>query len=174
MKNYNLSQFKTVLLFVIIFTSGLVTGNAFNSINTESPTTNIINGNFVGIDIFDKASPSDIIKQENIHVYNDKIVIEVKNPEWAMFTDTNSMDPVFDKGANALQIIPTTEEQIQVGDIISFTTNKIDGTIIHRVIETGYDDNGWYAFTKGDNNPEADTGKRRFSDIKKLLIGIIY
>ena len=174
MKDYNLLQFQTVLLFAIVFTLGWVTSNAFDSINTENPTNSIISNNFIGVNVFDKASPSDIIPQENIHVYNDKIIIEVDNPEWAMFTDTNSMDPVLDKGANALQIIPKNEEQIQVGDIISFTTDKIDGTIIHRVIETGYDDSGWYAFTKGDNNPEADTGKRRFSDVKKLLIGIIY
>lgn len=169
----NKNQFQSLITFVIVFILGWTLNETFDSIRTESPNS-LISGNVIGVDVTDKYSPSDIVKQEDIQVYSDKIIINVDNPQWAMFTDTNSMDPVFDKGANALQIVPESEKKIDVGDIISFTTEYDDATIIHRVIETGYDNNGWYAITKGDNNPNVDQGKRRFKDVKKLLIGVIY
>jgi hypothetical protein len=160
-----------IFVLMTVFALGWFLHSAFASLNAEKPmdiTGNIINSNL------ERASPSDSIPESNIHVYNDKIVIDVDDPEWATFTDTNSMDPVFDKGSNALQIVPKNESQIQVGDIISFTTRYDSGVIIHRVIKIGYDEEGWYAITKGDNNPFNDPGKTRFKDIKKLLIGIIY
>ena len=49
-----------------------------------------------------------------------------------------------------------------------------DGTIIHRVIDTGRDKEGTYYITKGDNNPVKDSEKVRFNQIKGLLIAIIY
>jgi len=123
----------------------------------------------------ERFSPSDIISEEHIRVQEDRIIIMVDNPQWAMFTNTNSMDPVFDEGSHALQIVPTSSEDISVGDIISYeTTDNTNRVIIHRVVEIGQDKEGWYAVTKGDNNPIEDPEKVRFIQVKKLLIGIIY
>jgi hypothetical protein len=171
--NNKLHKIRTTIVFIIIFMLGWLLNDAFSSMNIERPST-LVTGNFIGVDITNRPSPSDIIKQENIHVFSDRIIIYVDNPQWAMFTNTKSMDPVFDKEANALQIVPKSIEQINIGDIISFTSDFDDGIIIHRVMETGYDDDGWYALTKGDNNSYLDKGKRRFKDIKKILFGIIY
>ncbi|MCB9359472.1 hypothetical protein H6503_06065 [Candidatus Woesearchaeota archaeon] len=155
---------------ILIFAVGWFSHDVISSINDESPS--VISSQILFASNEERASPSDIIPEDKIHVLNDKIIIEVENPEWAKFTDTNSMDPVFDIGANALQIVPESYKQIGVGDIISFSTSS--GVIIHRVIETGIDDDGWYARTKGDNNAYADPGKVRFDQVKKLLIGVIY
>lgn len=122
----------------------------------------------------DKASPFDRISEEHIRVYSDKVVIYINNPEWAGFDDTNSMDPVIDKGANAIQIIPQSTDDIHVGDIISYESAYADGVIIHRVIEISSDEDGWYCIAKGDNNPSQDPGKIRFSQIKKVLVAVIY
>lgn len=84
------------------------------------------------------------------------------------------MDPVIDIGANAIQIVPDSEEMISPGDIISYTTRLAEGTIIHRVVETGYDEAGWYAITKGDNLRSPDPEKVRFSHIKRVLVAVIY
>jgi hypothetical protein len=160
-------------VIIIVFMLGWGIGGAFQNMGAEMPspiTGMIAMGGFSN----DKLSPSDIIPEEKIHVYRDKIIIEVDDPEWAKFADTKSMDPVFDKGANALQIVPKSHDQIKTGDIISFTTDYQSGVVIHRVIEIGTDEEGWYAITKGDNNPYKDPGKVRFKDIKKLLFGIIY
>ena len=121
---------------------------------------------------FEVASPKDRIPESNILVYPDQVILNVKNTQWSRFTDTNSMDPVIDAGANALQIVPQTPEEIQIGDIISYETEY--GTIIHRVKQISYDEQGWYAVAKGDNNPTEDPFRIRFSQIKRVVVGIIY
>ncbi len=120
------------------------------------------------------ASPSDRITEDQIHVYNSRIIIDLENAEWASFTDTNSMDPVIDAGSNAIEIIPKVPEDIHIGDIVSYESEYADGVIIHRVIQIGNDDGGWYAVMKGDNNPEKDPGKIRFSQIRRVVVAIIY
>lgn len=122
----------------------------------------------------DKSSPSDWIKESQIKVYDDKVVIEIEGAQWARFTDTKSMDPMLDSSANAIEIVPKTAASIKVGDIISFNTEYTDGTIIHRVIEKGTDEDGIYFITKGDNNANADPGKVRFSQVQRVLVAIIY
>jgi Fe-S-cluster formation regulator IscX/YfhJ len=42
------------------------------------------------------------------------------------------------------------------------------------VIETGEDSNGWYAIFKGDNNPIRDPSKVRFSQIRRIVVAVIY
>jgi hypothetical protein len=123
---------------------------------------------------YEEASPSDHITENKIHVYSDKIVIDVANASWASFADTNSMDPTLDTGANSIEVEPQNQDEIKVGDIISFSTDYTAGIVIHRVVSIGYDEQGAYYITKGDNNPTADPGMRRFSDIRGIVIGIIY
>jgi signal peptidase I len=119
----------------------------------------------------DIASPKDRIKEDDIIVLNDRIVIAIPNAFLARFTDTNSMDPVLDAEANAIEIVPKGPEDIAIGDIIAYQAD--DGIIVHRVVEIGYDESGWYAITKGDNNAVVD-GKIRFDAIKGIVVAIIY
>lgn len=120
----------------------------------------------------EKFAPQDFIKEEQIMVYDDKIVIDVSNVTWAGFESTGSMTPTLSEDANALEIEPLSPEEIKKGDIISYETS--DGIIIHRVVEIGEDEQGWYALTKGDNNKLNDPYKVRFSQVQRLLIGILY
>ncbi len=120
----------------------------------------------------EKPSPSDWITEEKIHVYKDRIVIDVHDARWAKFTDTNSMDPLFDETANTLKLMPGKPEDIGVGDIISYRTDNT--VIIHRVVKTGYDEQGWYAITKGDNLSAQDPGRVRFGQITGVSFAIIY
>ena len=119
-------------------------------------------------------SPSNRIKKEQIHVYSDKIIIDLANAQWAQFTDTNSMDPVLDIEANSFEIIPSSTDDIHVGDIISYKPESFKGLIVHRVVETGQDSKGWYVITKGDNLAKPDPEKVRFEQISGVLVGIIY
>lgn len=120
------------------------------------------------------ASPEDYISEDDIHVLSDKVVIDIDNPQWARFTDTNSMDPVLDYGTNAIQIIPQTPDQIKIGDIISYQLHGSDSVIIHRVISKGIDDEGDYFVLKGDNNAQSDPNNVRFSQIKRKVVALIY
>lgn len=146
---------KYLILFLAVFLL-VVFVNAYANNNSDMP------------------SPFDRISEEHIKIYSDRVIIYINNPEWAGFDDTNSMDPVIDKGANAIQIIPESTDDIHVGDIISYESEYADGVIIHRVISIGSDEEGWYCIAKGDNNPSQDPGKIRFNQIKKVLVAIIY
>ncbi|MBT4351648.1 hypothetical protein HOD20_03910 [archaeon] len=149
-----------------------------NSKNSNLITRTLGDGPNLG-SLFDfgneeKASPQDWIPEDKIHVYKDKVIIDIDDPQWSTFTDTNSMDPVIDQGANAIQVVPKSPSQIDVGDIISYTSKYTTGTIIHRVVEIGEDKDGWYAVMKGDNNSQKDPGKVRFDQILRVVVGIIY
>ena len=121
----------------------------------------------------EKASPSDWVKENQIHVYNDKVVIDLENAKWGKFTDTNSMDPVLDINCNSIELVPEKPEQIEEGQIVTYKSEYADGVIIHRVIQKGQDEQGTYFTLKGDNNSAADPGKVRFNQIETVVVGIL-
>lgn len=130
--------------------------------------------NEVTSSLFDKPSPGDWIKEDQIYIYQDRIVIFLPNPTVSFFADTNSMDPSIDFTANGIEIKPQSPEQIQVGDIIVFKPNlNKNEYIVHRVIEIGTDELGWYCITKGDNALQND-GKIRWPQVEAVMVIIIY
>ena len=116
-------------------------------------------------------APFDFIKKNQIEVYSDRIVINVKDASISEYAPTGSMKPILDENSNGIRIIPKSEEDIHIGDMISFEQNN--ELIIHRVVYKGKDENGTYFITKGDNNLINDE-KIRFKDIRYITIGIIY
>lgn len=126
---------------------------------------------FVG----EKPSPHDWVSQFDIHVERNRFWVAAPQGyelQWNVLADTNSMDPLLDESANAIQIVPQDARDIHIGDVISYETEF--GIIIHRVVNIGQDENGWYAITRGDNVPIADPVRVRFSQIRRVLIAIVY
>ena len=121
----------------------------------------------------DKLSPQDYITEDQIWIQKNRVVINVKDASWARYTDTNSMDPLLDIGANGIEIIPVCEE-ILPGDVIVYEPRFIDGLIVHRVIEKNIDEDGLYFKLKGDNARNPDPEKVRCDQIKYQLIAVIY
>ena len=119
-------------------------------------------------------SPGDHIKEEQIHVYNDRVVIDVAGATWASFSDTNSMDPFLDERSNSIEIKPDAPESIKEGDIISYYSSITGDLLVHRVISVDIDDSGVYYILKGDNNNIRDPEKVRFNQVHGVLVGIIY
>jgi signal peptidase I len=117
------------------------------------------------------ATPSDWIEEEDILLYDDRIVLNIKNATVSNYVATGSMRPVFDEGANGIRVVPSSEDDIEVGDIVSYGYN--DGLIVHRVVEKGQDKNGVYFVVQGDNSLVND-GKIRFEDIEYVTIGVLY
>ncbi len=150
---------KTILIAVILIFFSIIT---FTSHSAEVP---------LGPNN-ERPSPHNHIPEKNIIVYDNKVVIFIPGVSWTSYKDTNSMDPVLDKEANGLEIVPESPENIYIGDIVAYEAPE--GLIVHRVIEKGEDEQGVYFILKGDNNPEPDPGKIRFEQIKYLLVGIIY
>ena len=159
---------KQIISLMLAFMLGLIMNEAYSGINSlEMPLSTVKAGPEID-------SPSDWIKEEQIKVYSNRVIIEIDDPEWASFTNTNSMDPVIDETSHAIEIVPKSTDGINAGDIISYKSDYAEGTIIHRVTKTGYDKEGWYCIAKGDNNPTTDPGKIRFNQIKRILVAIIY
>ncbi|MDH3353501.1 MAG: hypothetical protein OEL87_03570 [Nanoarchaeota archaeon] len=119
----------------------------------------------------DNVMPSNWISEDNITVFKDMIVLRVLNATISDYADTGSMKPLLDKGANGIRITPKNENEINVGDIVSYKFKDI--LVVHRVVEKGTDDKGIYFITQGDNNILSD-GKIRFDDIEYVTIGIIW
>jgi signal peptidase I len=119
-------------------------------------------------------SPSDHVFEDQIHIYGDKVVIEVPEAKWASFTDTNSMDPFLDETSNSIEIQPKTPADIKSGDIISYYSSITGDLIVHRVVAVELDQDGVYYILKGDNNPSRDPEKVRFDQVHGILVGIIY
>ena len=117
-------------------------------------------------------SPNDWVKENQIHVYPNRVILDLKDATWASFANTNSMDPFIDEKSNAIEILPDSANEIQIGDVISYQTNY--GVIIHRVIDKSKDSQGIYYIVKGDNNPFTDAIKVRFSDVKGVVVAVIY
>ena len=117
-------------------------------------------------------SPSDWIKEKQIKVYPNQVVITVNQPTWASFTNTNSMDPFIDEDSNAIEIKPKSALDIKVGDVISYQTKY--GIIIHRVVKVDQDEKGIYYLAKGDNNKLTDPAKVRFKDVVGVVVAVIY
>ncbi len=164
------------MLLFLVFLLGWATSNLYTEAYAENYEINFdaTEGFQTFIVAKERLSPQDRVKEDQIHVYDDSVVIRIDNPEWSTFTDTNSMDPIIDKGANAIHIVPASEEEIQLGDIVAYESSHRGGTIIHRVVETGFDESGKYFIMKGDNNLEPDPGKVRFAQIKRVLVAVIY
>jgi hypothetical protein len=175
---------RNILLFVLIFALGATSASLIyevGKITSEKPLDVIANPVQSISDTFaaategkapEKISPADHIKENQIKVYDDKIELDIKNAVWSRFADTNSMDPFFDQEANGIEIKPNSEDDIQIGDVISYQNGN--DVIIHRVIKKDADENGTYFTVKGDNNPVQDPIKLRFSQIKGIMVGVIY
>mgnify|MGYP001562871945 CR=1 FL=1 len=116
-------------------------------------------------------SPGDFVNDGNIEASKDKITINLKGLVLSRYYNSDSMLPVFGVDSTGIEITPKDEEQIKVGDIITF--EKEGRLIAHRVIDKGADEKGVFFITKGDNN-NLDDGKIRFAQIKGILVGILY
>lgn len=168
-----LRKFIFFLSFALIFVLGWLSANLYTAVvlgDAERPLAlgSLLNGNI------ERYSPGNHIPEQDIHVYSDKVVIDLEGASWSTFANTNSMDPFIDSDANGIEVKPTSPQDLKLGDVIAFRSPYASGIIIHRIIETGMDNHGWYARTKGDNNPSVDPGKVRFEDVTGVLVGVIY
>jgi len=153
---------KKILLISLVFILGMVSTSV---IPIEMPFANKTS---------ERTSPHDWIKLNQIKAYNDRVVLEIEEPVLVAISETNSMDPVLDEYANAIEIYPKSTEDIHVGDIISYKSKYMENNIIHRVIEINEDEEGWYAVMKGDNLNKTDPERVRFEQIQRVVVAVVY
>ncbi len=81
--------------------------------------------------------------------------------------ESGSMAPTLNMGDQAL-VLPYRETQLKPMPKTVITYKAIDGTYVtHRIVETGTDEYGWWAKTKGDALPNPDP----FLVREKQLVG---
>lgn len=124
-----------------------------------------------GFSIRNSDFSSNRILPEDIVVFEDYIMIKVKNATISSYEPSFSMNPLIDSLSNGIRIVPKSESDIRIGDIVTF--NSKGKLFVHRVIDLGYDKEGLYFITKGDRNLFSDE-KIRFSDIKYVTIGVVW
>ena len=163
-----------ISLCAMLFLSGWVSNNVYTYSQNNKLEFPVALKTFFIQESPELDSPQDRVPENKIHVYKDRIILDLGDASWSTFADTNSMDPVLDVGANGIEIKPKQQNELKFGDIISYKAQFTDGIVVHRIISTGYDGLGWYAIAKGDNNPASDPYKVRFSDITGVVVGIIY
>jgi hypothetical protein len=155
---------KYTLVFIAGFFSCALIFYSFYYLETEIPFK-------TGLMVYENPAPSNWINEEDIIIYNDKIILKIPNATISSYAASGSMKPLLDKESNGIRITPKSEQEIKVGDIVSF--RLFGRLVVHRVIEKGIDEKGIYFITKGDNNLVND-GKIRFEDIEYVTIGIIW
>ncbi len=121
-----------------------------------------------------QAGPFARIGREDIQIYEDRVIINVNKAFPVYFTESRSMYPFINQNVYAIEMKPDSPDELKVGDIVGFESQLFNTTIVHRIVETGFDDEGWFAVTKGDANPALDPEKVRFKSIRGVLIGLIY
>jgi len=121
--------------------------------------------------IYYPGSPYPRVTKDMITVDNSKACI-YGNYEWSSFTATGSMFPTLDYGHFAFHKVVSNDTEIYIGDIIAYHSYNI--TIIHRVIDKGYDNKGLYYITQGDNLKQSDPYKIRQDMIERVAVAIIY
>jgi len=120
------------------------------------------------------ASPHNRVNDAQILLYHDKVVINVNGASLTKYADTNSMDPLLDEGAIGIELVPERDDQLYIGDVVAYESKHASGLIVHRIIDIVEDKQGKYFILKGDNLQTEDPEKVRFSEIKYVLIGVIY
>ena len=162
---------KTIII-LCVFLLGVFSTNIYAELNPQQqPLAPAIDSDDNTITI---KTPGDKITEDQIKVYKTRVVLDIQNAEWASFTPTGSMEPVLNEYSNAIELVPQSEEDIEVGDICSYKSKYASGSIIHRVVYKGQDENGTYYVFKGDNNPTSDPGRIRFDQIQRCVVAIIY
>jgi hypothetical protein len=154
-----------LLVFVLGFVSCAVLIFSSN-FNLEIPFKTgwvVFDGTIVG--------PSDYIGEDDIVILSDRVILRIGDTTLSSYADSGSMLPVLDEGANGIRVVPASESEIEVGDIVSF--RMFGMLVVHRVVDKGVDGDGVYFITKGDSNLVSD-GKIRFKDIEYVTIGVLY
>ena len=130
--------------------------------------------NVSGEEVNTVSAPSDTLSESNIQVYDSKVIIRLDGARWASYTNTKSMSPVLDENSHGIEIVPKSEDDIHIGDIIAYATKYNNIPIVHRIIAIKKDKEGTYYILKGDNNMKRDPENVRFSQIRYKLVAVIY
>lgn len=157
-----------VLLAILIFLFGFTSSQIYHYYSDYTAITPF------SLVAKERSSPANFVSESDLVVKEDYIMVKLLNARVSSIEDTNSMDPLLDAGSNTIEVLPSSPDDLSSGDVISFFEPSIGKIVIHRIVDVDIDEEGWFAITKGDNNKLVDDWKVRFSQIKGMLVGVLY
>lgn len=163
---------KRLTLFLLIGVLMVLVLAMFSSFNTIENVSGYFLFDFDDSAI-EKDSPYDRIDEEQINVYKSLIIMHIEDSELVSLENTNSMDPLIDEESNVIQIKPKSEEDIHIGDIVSYE-DSFKHLILHRVVGIGEDEKGKFFILMGDNVNFLDPAKVRFEQIRGVVVAVVY
>lgn len=159
-------EIKLHLAVIAAFVAGLFVASVLSIIQPE------ITGFVVRdtLNLGEIPSPSDTLNESSFLLLNDRLIIRIDNASISSYSNTGSMLPFLTNYSHGLRIHPATEQDIHVGDVVSFNNNN--KTIVHRVVRIENSNATTYFITRGDNSITED--RIEFKDIEWKIIGILY
>ena len=89
----------------------------------------------------DSFAPSDYINENQIHIYQDSVCIDVNDSYIISYSNTSSMIPLLNENANGIGIKVTNESQLHIGDIATYKYDPCPDINRSEVGVAGYYDN---------------------------------
>ena len=111
------------------------------------------------------------ISFDSIKVYPDEIRIVQPGLQYAR-VKSDSMAPLLTHDSTVFEKIPSSPDEIKVGDIISFYEPSADAIILHMVIKIIQKDGKTYYITKGIANEKEDDWLVPFENVKGIMVGM--
>ncbi len=107
---------KILLLCIaaLSFALGWLCSTIYDSVSLPSGIEMPFSGRGLGFLPFDR------VDQSRIHVFPDRVVIDVEDVTWVEYVDGDSMEPVLGMEANGLEVIPEPERDVHFGDIVAY------------------------------------------------------
>lgn len=106
-------------------------------------------------------------------ITNGGMLLKSEDLQLSSITDTSSMHPTISAGHTAILTTKFEPYSLQKGNIILYNSSYSNIDIMHRIIEVNSDNEICYK-TQGDNNPSPDIECVTPSQIKGLVIGVIF
>lgn len=112
----------------------------------------------------------------DIAIHKDRNTVEIDATDVRVYkVSTGSMKPLLGKGTYAFFTIRVNIDDLVTGQDLVFEDDEVYplGTwVLHRIIEIGQDEDGWWCRTRGLNNSRPDKGKRREHEVRGRFIGM--
>ena len=99
-----------VLVYISIFLIGFFSYTLLAFSEIETP---LFLGS-LGLNSKNAEAPGDWIKENQIHIYDNAVIIDVEDASIGKYAPTGSMLPVLDKESNGIRIVPENPEQYKI------------------------------------------------------------
>ncbi|VVB81893.1 Uncharacterised protein [uncultured archaeon] len=108
---------------------------------------------------------------EAIKVYPDEVKIQYPGLQYAK-VKSDSMAPLLTHDSTVFEKVPASEDEIALGDIISFYEPSINSIVLHMVVGITETNGKTYFQTKGIANEEIDNWLVPFENVKGIMVGM--